>query len=76
MNCSSCVRHVTEALQAVDGVASVVVSLEGGRATVRWKEGAPPHPGVLATAVQKVGYQAQPIAASKDGVAHHSRAGG
>ena len=43
---------------------------------MRWKEGAPPHPGVLATAVQKVGYQAQPIAASKDGVAHHSRAGG
>ena len=76
MNCSSCVRHVTEALQAVDGVASVVVSLEGGRATVRWKEGAAVRPASLATAVQQAGYVANPIPASKDGKAtRSSRAG-
>ena len=34
MSCVNCVRHVTEALMALDGVTDVVVSLEAGTATV------------------------------------------
>jgi len=34
MSCQNCVRHVTEALAAVDGVQSVTVSLEQKTATV------------------------------------------
>ena len=34
MSCQNCVRHVTEALAAVDGVKSVTVSLEQKTATV------------------------------------------
>jgi Cu+-exporting ATPase len=76
MNCGNCVRHVTEALQAVDGVASAVVSLEGSRATVRWKQGAAAQPAKLAQVVQEAGYSAHPIDPSKDGKAIESRAGG
>ena len=35
MTCDNCVRHVTEALQALPGVAEVHVTLETGRAAVR-----------------------------------------
>jgi Cu+-exporting ATPase len=76
MNCSNCVRHVTEALQGVDGVASVVVSLEGGRATVRWKDGAAAQPARLAQVVQKAGYRAHPIDPARGGGAADSRVGG
>lgn len=34
MNCGGCVKSVTGILQAVDGVASVKVSLENKNATV------------------------------------------
>jgi copper chaperone CopZ len=35
MTCASCVRHVTSALKAVDGVSEVDVSLHPGSATVQ-----------------------------------------
>ena len=34
MSCENCVRHVTEALEALEGVSSVVVSLDDNTATV------------------------------------------
>lgn len=34
MTCGSCVRHVTQALQALDGVDSVQVSLQEGEVCV------------------------------------------
>src|SRR4030095_10715980 len=64
------------ALQGVDGVASVVVSLEGGRATVRWKDGAAAQPARLAQVVQKAGYRAHPIDPARGGGAADSRVGG
>jgi len=38
MSCQNCVRHVTEALQALPGVGVVDVSLERSTATVRSTE--------------------------------------
>ncbi len=61
MNCSGCVRHVTEALQAVEGVASVLVSLSDARATVRWRAGAPADPALLVAAARSAGYTAEPV---------------
>jgi len=34
MSCQMCVKHVTHALQSVDGVTDVAVSLDAGTATV------------------------------------------
>lgn len=34
MTCGHCVNHVTEEVQAIDGVDSVTVQLEGGEMTV------------------------------------------
>mgnify|MGYP000850439458 CR=1 FL=1 len=39
MTCGSCVRHVTAALKAVDGVESVAVDLASGRVAVRGRPG-------------------------------------
>ncbi len=64
MNCSGCVRHVTEALQAVDGVASVLVSLADARATVRWQVGAKADPTRLVSAARAAGYAAEPVTAA------------
>jgi copper chaperone CopZ len=36
MSCQMCVKHVTKALQGVDGVTNVVVNLESGTATVTY----------------------------------------
>ncbi|KUO96183.1 heavy-metal-associated domain-containing protein [Ferroacidibacillus organovorans] len=39
MTCQGCVKSVTKALQAVDGVTSTDVSLEKNQATVTYEEG-------------------------------------
>lgn len=36
MSCQMCVKHVTKALQSINGVTDVVVSLEQGTATVTY----------------------------------------
>ena len=36
MTCGSCVRKITESVETKPGVESIVVVLEGGRATVRY----------------------------------------
>jgi P-type Cu+ transporter len=74
MNCSSCVQHVTEALQSVQGVASVNVSLQASRASVRWQPGAPADTAALAAAARQAGYPAHPLELSQQGDAagHHA----
>ncbi|MEW6304134.1 MAG: cation-translocating P-type ATPase [Verrucomicrobiota bacterium] len=69
MNCSSCVRHVTDAIQGVAGVASASVSLEQGRATVRPKPGNHLDAQAIAQAVKSVGYDAT-LVATEDAHAH------
>lgn len=54
MSCQNCVRHVTEALAAVDGVQSVTVSLEQKTATVTSAE--PLSVSAAAVAVEDAGY--------------------
>ena len=68
MTCSNCVRHVTEALQSVAGVASVTVRLEEGRAAVRWQPGARPAVESLVVAVKQAGYEAERVEGSGLGV--------
>ena len=61
MTCSNCARHVTEALQDVPGVASAGVSLDQGKATVRWKPGIGLQPDLAIKAVEAAGYHAREI---------------
>lgn len=56
MTCNNCVRHVTEALQAVPGVSSVETDLEKAAATVRWASKDPPKPETLLHALEAAGY--------------------
>ena len=60
MSCHNCVRHVTQALQGVAGVRAVSVSLEAGRASVRWIDEAEPDIGALVQAVAAEGFTAKP----------------
>jgi P-type Cu+ transporter len=60
MTCANCARHVTDALQSVAGVASADVSLQDGRARVRWRAEAPPNLPALSEAVRAAGYTAKP----------------
>ncbi|MCR4572895.1 MAG: heavy metal translocating P-type ATPase [Lentisphaeria bacterium] len=56
MHCEHCVRYVTEALQGVEGVASVAVSLEGKSAVVKLSHPVPREQ--LIEAVKNVGFKA------------------
>jgi copper chaperone CopZ len=56
MSCQNCVRHVTEALQRVDGVVSAEVSLE--TATARVTARGPLSLDALTAAVKAAGYAA------------------
>ena len=58
MNCANCARHVLQALQSVPGVENAEVSLQNGRASVRWKAGAEEKIASLIAAVSGAGYQA------------------
>jgi Cu+-exporting ATPase len=59
MTCGNCARHVTEALQNVQGVGSASVSLDSRQASVRWKAGSTPNPAELIQAVENAGYEAK-----------------
>ena len=61
MNCQSCVRKATAALEAVPGIASAVVNLDAARATVRWQPTAKPSSDAIIRALQTAGYEAEPI---------------
>lgn len=72
MSCNNCVRHVTEALQGVPGVASANVNLEQQRATVRWQRDASPNAESLIKAVEDAGYQAEPLLVDAHPPGHQS----
>src|SRR5688572_72059 len=59
MTCSNCVQHVREAIQDVEGVRQATVSLDGGRATVKWNQNASPDPEAVVRAVKQAGYTAK-----------------
>jgi len=59
MTCSNCVRHVREAIQNVEGVRQATVSLDVGRATVKWKRQTEPNPEAVLKAVKQAGYTAE-----------------
>src|SRR3954452_13476506 len=58
MTCGNCVRHATEAIQAVHGVSNAAVTLENGQASVRWDMGAKEDGHALIHAVEEAGYEA------------------
>ncbi|MGD0815536.1 MAG: cation-translocating P-type ATPase [Verrucomicrobiota bacterium] len=66
MNCANCARHVTDALQSVPGVDSADVSLQEGRARVRWQTGSGGKIADLMNAVSAAGYQATPLPAQSE----------
>ncbi len=55
MTCQHCVKHTTEALEAISGVASVEVTLEPGGAVVIGDVDA----AALISAVKEAGYEAE-----------------
>jgi P-type Cu+ transporter len=59
MTCGNCARHVTEALQAVPGVRSAAVNLEGKSASVKWVRVADQNDEELVHAVEKAGFEAK-----------------
>lgn len=64
MTCGSCVARVTSALERVDGVGNVSVSLAAGEATVIFDE-AVTSADVLQEAVRQAGYGTQTATAPK-----------
>jgi len=62
MTCMNCVRHVTRAIEGVDGVESTRVELEPGRATVGVRPGSGADVETLVAAVREAGYEAKPLA--------------
>ncbi len=72
MNCSNCVRHVTEALQGVPGVASAMVSLENNRAAIRWISSDAGDVSSLVRAVKDAGYEATPLEPAQQAGAGHA----
>ena len=61
MTCGNCVRHVTEAIQNVNGVRSALVSLDSRKASVRWDPGHEQNVPALIQAIEAAGYGAKVI---------------
>lgn len=59
MTCDSCVQAITHELQRLEGVRTVEVDLEGGKALVTFTEGES-EPAVFEGTIEKIGYQATP----------------
>jgi copper chaperone CopZ len=59
MSCGSCVKRVTQALRALNGVSEVAVDLQSGRVKVSGESDC----NVLLAALQDAGYRAQASAA-------------
>ena len=60
MSCSNCVRHVTEALEEVDGVSGVQVNLDQAYAMVEVGDGVAE--SELSEAIEEAGYTVTGIA--------------
>lgn len=68
MTCLDCARHVTSALERVEGVASASVDYRAGRARVALAAGVNTTPAIiseLTAAVERVGYHAEPRAVAE-----------
>lgn len=63
MTCNNCARKVTNAIQAVPGVQSVMVNVESGRASVRRRADAVVEVATLISVLAAAGYEAQLIVA-------------
>jgi copper chaperone len=61
MTCGMCVKHVTHALEAIDGVVEVKTDLEAGRAEVTYDPAAA-GPPEFKEAVAEAGYEVTAIA--------------
>lgn len=59
MTCDSCVQAITYELERLEGVRTVAVDLDGGKATVTFTEGQG-DPAVFEQAIEKIGYEAEP----------------
>ncbi|PRQ03531.1 Copper-transporting P-type ATPase [Enhygromyxa salina] len=59
MTCESCVQGITYELERLEGVRSVEVDLDGGKATVTYTEGAA-EPAGIEEVIEKIGYEAEP----------------
>jgi copper chaperone CopZ len=57
MSCDNCVRHAHEALEALEGVSGVVVSLDPGEAQIEGEAG----DEAIRAALDEEGYQATAI---------------
>lgn len=58
MTCDSCVQAITYEVGRLEGVASVEVDLEAGKATVRYAEGEVELAAIERT-IEKIGYEAE-----------------
>ncbi|MGK4328739.1 heavy-metal-associated domain-containing protein [Lonsdalea quercina] len=56
MVCGGCASKVTDALQALDGVTQVNVSLEKGLVDVKYAETAAANPGAFRDAIEEMGF--------------------
>jgi len=60
MTCLDCSRHITKALNSIEGVTSAEVDYRGGRAQVSADQSVPVD--ALVAAVERAGYRAKPVA--------------
>ncbi|GLC25274.1 mercury(II) reductase [Roseisolibacter agri] len=78
MTCLDCSRHVTTALQRVEGVQAAHVDYRAGRGRVDLAPGVTPTPALttaLVAAVERAGYRAEPLEAAPTGTADVAPAG-
>ncbi len=61
MTCGSCARHVTEALEGVDGVALATVDLANATATVDWANVASVRPELLIRQLSDAGFDSREL---------------
>jgi len=73
MTCNNCARKVTDAIQAVPGVQSVMVNIETQRASVRWKSDALAAADRLVSAATAAGYTAKLLEPTNVGAAETQR---
>lgn len=79
MTCLDCSRHVTTALQRVDGVEAAHVDYRAGRGRVELEPSVTPTPalaGALVAAVERAGYHAEPAALPDGGAESGAAAAG
>lgn len=64
MHCEACVNAITESVTSIDGVKSITVNLDDGRATVEAAEAVPD--SAMTEAIEKLGYTARTVPVGND----------